>query len=383
MNGMKHISKTNRFRVGASIALLSVVAAVAQAPDLKRMDFVLRSVPDGPVALVNDVAIEPDAFKDFYIGELVHWDKSNPSREVTDQLRIGIALRVLRQLIQREVLLQEADTRGITVSANELNERWAAEFVKIKQALPAAERDVLSDDQVLKKLGATRDEARNDLRRVLLIGKMRDRIIDDAGVTVSEEQLAEWYAANDQLSDRPETIHVKQLFFKIERKLALTDKSDKDLIAKKRADRALLQIKAGQSFEKVARDMSDGQFKDQGGDWGPRPVGQIPPFIVEAARKLKPGALSPVLKSQYGFHIVKLIDITKAGKVPLKQAAPEIRRLLSREKGNEAVYRYCAKTMADANAVRVYLDLESQLRLRPELLEMYRQEMKNPQVNGN
>ncbi len=372
-------------RVGVFTIALSLLAAtaIAQAPDLKRMDFVLRSVPNGPVALVNDVPIEPDAFKDFYIGELVHWDKANPGKEVNDQLRIGIALRVLRQLIQQAVLLQEADVRGITVSANELNESWSTEFAKIKQSLPAAERDTLTDAQVLKKLGATREEALKDLQRVLRIAKMRDRIIKDAGVTVSDEQLTEWYAANEQMSKRPETVHVKQLFFKAEPNSSPAKKNENEMEAQKRADRALLQIKSGQSFEKVARDVSDGQFKKQGGDWGPRPAGQMPPFIVEAARKLKPGELSPLIKSQYGYHIVKLVATTQAGKIPLKQAAPEIRRLLSREKGNEAVYRYCAKTMADPDAVRVYLDLESQLRLRPELLEMYRQELKNPQINGN
>ncbi len=376
------ISWIRRFGASSLVVALAAAAAMAQAPDLKRMDFVLRSVPNGPVALVNDVPIEPEAFKDYYIGELVHWDKANPGSEVTDQLRIGIALRVLRQLIQQEVLLQEADKRGVTVSASELNESWSTEFAKIKQSLPAAERDTLTDDQVLQKLGATREAALNDLRRVLLIAKMRDRIIQDAGITVSEEQIAEWYAANAQMSKRPETIHVKQLFFKADQKSSLVNK-DEEAEARKKADRALLQIKSGQSFEKVAREMSDGQFKDQGGDWGPRPSAQMPPFIVEAARKLKPGELSPVIKSQYGFHVVKLVALTQEGKVPLSQAAPEIRRLLTREEGNEAVYRYCAKTMADPDAVRVYLDLEKQLRLRPELLELYKQEMKNPQINGN
>lgn len=357
--------------------------AAAQAPDLSRMDFVLRSVPNGPVAIVNGVGIDSETFRDYYVGELVHWDKTNPDQEVTDQLRIGIALRVLRQLIQQEVLFQEADKLGLTISAAELDEHWKTEFAKIKQTLPPAERERLSDEQVLAQLGSTREEARNDLRRVLMIGKMRDRIIQEAGITVSDEELAKWYAENEQLTVRPETIHVKQLFFKVERNATLLNKDDSELDAKKKADRALLLIQSGQTFEKVAREMSDGQFKDQGGDWGPRPAGQLPPFVVEAARKLKPGEMSPVIKSQYGYHIVKLMEITEGGKIPLKQVAPEIRRRLTLEQGNEAVYRHCAKTMADEDAVRVYLDLESQLELRPDLLEMYRQEVKNPRVNGS
>jgi len=380
MNGLRLIWSG---RVGAFALMLLMADALAQAPDLARMDFVLRSVPNGPVASVKGVSIPPEEFRDYYVGELVHWDKANPGAQVNDQLRIGIALRVLRQLIQQEVLLQESNIRGITVSSTELNERWNVEFAKIKRSLPAAERDTLTDDQVLDQLGASREEARADLHRVLLIGKMRDRIIADAGITVSDEQLAEWYAANEQMSNRPETIHVRQLFFKAEERSVTVDSKGNRTKAKQKAERALLQIQSGQSFEKVAREMSDGQFKDSGGDWGLRPAGQLPPFVVEAARKLKPGALSPVVESQYGFHIVKLIAITEAGKVPLKQAAPEIRRLLTRQKGSEEVYRYCANTMADPDAVRVYLDLESQLRRRPDLLEMYKQEMKNPQVAGN
>jgi hypothetical protein len=153
--------------------------------------------------------------------------------------------------------------------------------------------------------------------------------------------------------------------------------------AKKNADKALLLVKSGQSFDKVARNMSEGQFKDQGGDWGPRPADQLPPFVVEAARKLKPGEMSGVIQSEFGYHIVQLMEVTAAGKVSLAQAEPEIRRMLLRERGNVAVQRHCAGIMADEEAVRVYLDLESQIKLRPHLLELYQDELENQKAGGS
>jgi parvulin-like peptidyl-prolyl isomerase len=216
-----------------------------------------------------------------------------------------------------------------------------------------------------------------------MVNEMRERIIEEAGQAVTDKEVADWYAENAELTVRPATIHVKQIFFKVDTSQRATDPQKALKDAEKRAADAYALIQSGQAFEKIAKERSEGQFADNGGDWGPVPAVQLPPFIVEAAQKLQPGQTSAPFQSQYGFHIVRLIASTPGGKVPLDQAAPEIRRILMRDKGDDAVRKYCAKLMADESKVQVFLDLERQLRLRPELLELYRNEVGKPAAKGN
>src|SRR6185295_18675869 len=140
--------------------------AWAAAPDLSNMDIVLKSVPDGPVAVVNGQPINSSTFKDLYMGEMVRWGKVN-SRNIPDDERLGIAANSLRMLIEREVLYQEAVRRKLSVSDTELQAKWKSEFDDLKKRVTKDGDPPLSEDEVLKRANTTRAEAMNELRRAM------------------------------------------------------------------------------------------------------------------------------------------------------------------------------------------------------------------------
>jgi len=81
-----------------------------------------------------------------------------------------------------------------------------------------------------------------------------------------------------------------------------------------RAEAALARIKVGESFEAVARELSDDANRTTGGAIGLRPVDRLPELFVAAVRNLKPGEVAPeVLRSGAGFHVLKLIEKREAG----------------------------------------------------------------------
>jgi peptidyl-prolyl cis-trans isomerase SurA len=76
-----------------------------------------------------------------------------------------------------------------------------------------------------------------------------------------------------------------------------------------RAEGALARIKGGESFEAVARELSEDGNKAQGGVIGLRPADRLPDVFVEVVRSLKAGEVAPtLLRSGAGFHVLKLVD---------------------------------------------------------------------------
>lgn len=348
------------------VMLLSALVAVpmmAQAPNLELMDIVLKSVPDGPVAIVDGTAVSAQEFKDLYMGEVLRWAQLNPGQDVTDEVRLGIALNGLRTLIEREILYQEAQRRKMTIPETELEAKWNDELESLRKISSEDSGGNLSESEILKRAGATREEALAELRKALLIEKVREQIMKDKGVSVTDAEVKTWYDENRSQTRRPDMMHLKQIFIQGDK----TRKDIKSEASRSRADDAYKRIQSGQSFEGVAKAVSDGRYKDNGGDWGMRPVNEFPPFIVEAANKLQPGEVSKPIESEYGFHILKLIEVVAGEEVALDKAQPDIRDMLLARKGSEVIREFTSTITADPNRLQVFLDLDRQIEASPEL----------------
>jgi parvulin-like peptidyl-prolyl isomerase len=99
------------------------------------------------------------------------------------------------------------------------------------------------------------------------------------------------------------------------------------------AERALDRIKKGESFEKVAREMSmDPATAAQGGRLSPFRKGQLVPEFENAVMQLKNGQISPIVKSHFGYHIIKKLGEKPLPPEPLDQAKEDIRSRLERER---------------------------------------------------
>jgi len=346
----------------AALLAFAAVSASAQAPDLNRMDLVLQSVPDGPVAVVDGKPIRPEVFKDLYMGEVMRWAQMNGNQNVPDDERLGIAMNSLRVLIEREVLYQEAAKRKITVSDADLQEKWKSEIADLTKRVTKDGEPVPSEADVLKRANTTKDEALAELRRAMQVDQVREQIMKEKGVTVTDQEVADWFAKNKNMTRRPDMLHLKQIFFK-------ADKAKKNATAKQKAEDAIKRLKAGESFEGVANKLSEGQYKDKGGEWPVMPADQFPPFIRDAAAKMKPGEVSEPIESQYGIHILKLVEVIPGQEGSIDNAGPRIKEMMLAQKGNRAVSEYCSKITGDPARVQVYLDLQKQLELRPDLVK--------------
>jgi len=350
--------------------LAAASSAVGQAPDLTSMDIVLKGVPEGSVAIVKGTAIPANEFKDLYIGELARWQHLNRGKAIDDSIRIRIALNSLRLLIEREVLYNAAQERKLAIGEEELEKAWTQQIDQMKKALSQNQEEPLSEEEVLARAGATRQEALAELRKALLIEAMREKLVSEKGVDISEQEVKDWYEQNKSKLQRPGVCHLKDIFFEVPRRRS-TKRRDIYDQATEKAENALQRIRAGQSFEAVARDVSEAPNKEQGGDLGTMPIDSLPEKLAAQVRTMQPGEVSDVLEGDYGLHIVKLVEYAPGGETSFEKAAPEIERILRLEKANELTRQFCADATADPMAVQVFLQIEKQLVDRPDLLKQF------------
>jgi parvulin-like peptidyl-prolyl isomerase len=353
------------FTVVVVFAALAGMAS-AQAPDLSKMDIVMKSVPDGPVARIGDYVIERAEFLRFYENELRGIMMTKKTNDIPDGARAELALRCIGLIIERELLYSEAVKRNVTVPADTVEKAWQAQLAQTQKLIESKEGKTLSEAEVLARVGyGKREEVLVDLEHMLITEKMRGIVLRESNITVSDEEVAKEFEQTKSEFDVPARLHLQHIY--VDPKKIPGGVTDKDARAHQKAQQALDRLAAGQSFEGVSRAVSDAPNAKDGGDFGMMPISKLPPFMVEAAAEMKAGEISGVIKSEHGYHIVKLISIEGARAASQTDASPEVRQRLLAKRGAEAVHAFCEKLIQDGSEVHVFLELEKNLALNGAL----------------
>jgi len=174
-------------------------------------------------------------------------------------------------------------------------------------------------------------------------------------ITVSERDILDAW----ERLPREETVNASHILLKVE------DPS-KDAAAKSRAEEVLKQVNAGGDFAELARKYSeDTGSAQQGGNLGSFPRGRMVSEFDNAAFALKPGEVSGLVKTQFGYHIIKVLG----REVPsLAAARPGIIRSIQLDRGSDLVRRKAAEaaklaeTNKDLNSVAKALGIPSEVR---------------------
>src|SRR5665213_78093 len=140
-----------------------------------------------------------------------------------------------------------------------------------------------------------------------------------ATISVTDEQLRAAYSTALDNFRMPERVHARHILLKTEGK---SDAEKKVLKAK--ADDLLKQLKNGADFAELAKKYADDGSKDQGGDLGWFTHGQMVPEFESAAFALKPKEMSGVVTSQYGYHIIQVLEKDPAKLKPFEEVKDEL-----------------------------------------------------------
>ena len=346
--------------LGQVIVLTAILAAGsvwAQAPELARMDVVERRIPAGPVAFVDGATITSEEFRLLYYNKLTLIAMQAGTSALDDETRVEMAIGCLRDLIQREILHQEATRRGLSVSNSEEDEAYRKRIEGLQEQFTTSEGKTPTESEILSKSGQTAENAREDMRKTLLVNKVWDQIAEENNVSVTDEEAKDFYKLRPDYFQRPARLHLQQVFVRPEPNAQDADEAGWEE-ADKRIRNALMRVMAGEKLDVVAKEVSESMDREEGGDIGMAPIEQLPPFYVEAARDMAQGDLSNVLRSEHGLHFFKLIAREDAAPVPLDVALPRIKAALAETKTEALVHELCLPVIDDPDRVRIYLMLD-------------------------
>ncbi|MBZ5632664.1 MAG: peptidylprolyl isomerase [Acidobacteriia bacterium] len=140
-----------------------------------------------------------------------------------------------------------------------------------------------------------------------------------ATINVTDEQLRAAYSSALDNFRMPERVHARHILLKTEGK---SDAEKKALLAK--TEDLLKQLKNGADFSELAKKNSDDGSKDQGGDLGWFVKNQMVPEFDSVAFSLKPKELSGVVTSQFGYHIIQVLEKDSAKLKPFEEVKDEL-----------------------------------------------------------
>ena len=266
------------------------------------------------VARVNGEALKKDDFE-----RMLKTIERQAGGPIPPDRRDEIVRNALDQLIVYTLLTQESKNRGVKVEDSEIEQKMA----QLKQQFPTQE----AFDKALQERGMTMDRLRQDARNDLTVNKlMENEVATIPGP--SDADAKDFYTKNPDKFQEQESVRASHILVRVDEKA--------DAAAKKKAraeiDSVLKQVKAGGDFGKLAQQHSQDGSAAQGGDLGYFAKGQMVPAFDKVAFELKPGQISDVVTTQFGYHIIKVID-HKAGRlVPFQEAEAKIKDYLGREK---------------------------------------------------
>jgi foldase protein PrsA len=257
-----------------------------------------------------------------------------------DTIKRQFEQSLLGRLIRRMVLQKEAAEAGVEVSDADVEEQ-----------IDGFRQDFEDEEQFLEEIrrqGTTLEEVREFVRDSLFEERLRADAMEDTAPT--EEEIRSFY---DEGQDQFAEIHTAHIL--VEKKGA-AERLKKQL-------NATPQKRLDDTFAKLASEHSiDTGSGSQGGDLGYVNPNTLVPEYSQAVAELEPGDISEPVRSQFGFHIIKLIDRRVA---PFEDVRGQIEQQLAGDVGEEEWQKFIRRAYRDAeievNSRFGELDIESQL----------------------
>jgi peptidyl-prolyl cis-trans isomerase SurA len=237
---------------------------------------------------------------------------------------------ILESLIEDRALLSYARDSGIRVDDNEVD-RAVGVIAAQNQLTPQQLRQRLAQD------GMDLPRFRANLRDQMMVERVREReVAQRIRITDSEiDELIEKQRGGEAAGGEVQ-YNIAQVLIKV------AEGASESAVAeqRKRAEAALARIRGGEDFAAVARQVSEDDNKERGGEIGLRPADRLPDIFLETVRPLQPGQLAPgLLRTGAGFHILKLLDRAEGGALRVTQTRARHILLRPSEQLTEAAVR--------------------------------------------
>jgi parvulin-like peptidyl-prolyl isomerase len=323
-----------RFRLLSPVLLLAVVTAASaqvasHAPTAAKAgagpakSAPVPQVMDRTVALVNGAPLtDRDLLREMY--SIFPYAKQHGGfpKDLEPEIRRG----ALEMIIFDELVYQEAKRRGVAISPAQLA-RAEKEF---RQQFPSKE---VYEQYLQIEAGGSAKVMREKIRRALMIDEVLKAEVDLKAMVTAAEARA-YYEKNRKRFEHGETLRIQTI------SIIPPSNASPEVVkeAGKRAQEAYRQAKATKSYREfglLAEKLSDDDWRVNMGDRKQVEGDKLPPPLVAAARKMKPGEVSELLQFGPNYTLFRLNEYKPAGTAPFAEVKAEIVAELQKAKTEE------------------------------------------------
>jgi peptidyl-prolyl cis-trans isomerase SurA len=248
-----------------------------------------------------------------------------------------------RQMLER-LILDRAQTqlaRDTGIRVDELQLDRAVQRIAEGNRMSLAEfRGALERD------GVPFDSFRQEVREQIILTRLREREVDDK-IQVSDSEIDLFLEAMKTAPNERTEYNLAHILVRVPEQAS----PEQVEAARRRVEQALAEARAGRDFAQLAATYSNAPEALQGGSLGWRAHDRLPELFAHALEGLKPGDITPPLRSPAGFHLLKVLDRRVAGisDAPIPQT--RVRHILIRT----------SETMSENEARRRLLDLRRRI----------------------
>ena len=345
------------------------------------------------VASVDDINISQPFFENQYQNEMLRYDSEGI--EIPDEARIFVRQNVLNNIINDVLTEKFINENGINISdefiarviqsspefmidgqfSRDRYYTWLNERVIEPSLFEENQRINIRKGQLERGIRATSFVTPSEYRRYLnLIGEQRNVTIAEIDLSVladpinlEEEDIQEYYSSRSNEFLQPESIDFSYIELRkdqLNNDLEITDDEilqyyndsgqrfaqderrqashilillgEDEALSLQRANDTLERINNGESFSDLVLSISDDEgSKRSDGDLGMLPRSQLPGALGDAIFSMAEGEISEVVRTDFGFHIVRLDRVESDGKVPLELVESELKQELFLQKAGQ------------------------------------------------
>ena len=263
------------------------------------------------IARVNGEAITKSEFE-----RAVKAAESRAGSAVPPDQRDRIYRDILDQMIGYKLLVQESKSRNVAVPDAEVEAR----IIGLKQQFPTED----AFNQALAQQQVTVEQIKSDARQEMAISKLLEDEVA-AKVAVKPEDVQAFYQQNPNNFQESERVRASHILIDAPKAADAATKAQ----ARAKAEAILKDVKAGKDFATLAKQNSqDPGSAANGGDLGFFQQGQMVGPFNDTAFSLKPGTVSDIVETDFGYHIIKVVEKQPGRTVPLEEARPKIQQFL-------------------------------------------------------
>lgn len=306
---MNYLQVVNKGLIAAAVlAMLWPLAVVADDP-----------VPAKPtkVAVVNGKAIPYGDFERKLMIFKQQALRGQPG-ELPEALMDRARNQVVNQMISEELLYQESIKQNLKL-----------EDGFVDQELKSLKERFGNDSEfreTLKRMDLTEDQLKDQIARQALIRMLVEKDVISK-ITLSKEDAKKYFLANAEKFHQPERVRAQHILIKLESGADEKEKTD----ARKKLEGVKKRILAGEDFGKLAKEYSEGPTNVREGDLGYFTRGRMVKPFEDAAFKLAPNEVSDIVETQFGYHLIKVLDHQQARDPSFEEVEPRVMTIMRNE----------------------------------------------------